>query len=146
MFCINLFTLKITTNEFFFFQWMELFKSQMLPETDAGYQVVETIVGHLSESNKDIPQVSALKWVIHVVDEPAVNAFVLPVSCTPHKKLIVLKQHLMCLLLNFYSLCLQNGQVFVFTGLLNAVSDIHQLSFILGHEIAHAVLEHAVSL
>ncbi|XP_019147432.1 metalloendopeptidase OMA1, mitochondrial [Corvus cornix cornix] len=94
--------------------WMELFKSQMLPETDAGYQVVETIVGHLSESNKDVPQVSALKWVIHVVDEPAVNAFVLP-----------------------------NGQVFVFTGLLDAVSDIHQLSFILGHEIAHAVLEHA---
>lgn len=36
-----------------------------------------------------------------------------------------------------------NGQVFVFTGLLDAVSDIHQLSFILGHEIAHAVLEHA---
>uniref|UniRef100_A0A663M2R5 Metalloendopeptidase OMA1, mitochondrial n=1 Tax=Athene cunicularia TaxID=194338 RepID=A0A663M2R5_ATHCN len=36
-----------------------------------------------------------------------------------------------------------NGQVFVFTGLLDAVSDIHQLSFILGHEIAHVVLEHA---
>ncbi|NXX23401.1 OMA1 Metalloendopeptidase, partial [Podargus strigoides] len=95
--------------------WMEEFKSKMLPETDARYQVVERVVGHLSESNKDIPQVSVLKWVIHVVDEPGVNAFVLP-----------------------------NGQVFVFTGLLNAVSDIHQLSFILGHEIAHAVLEHAV--
>ncbi|NXK17905.1 OMA1 Metalloendopeptidase, partial [Arenaria interpres] len=95
--------------------WMEEFKNKMLPETDARYQVVERVVGHLSESNKDIPQVSALKWVIHVVDEPGVNAFVLP-----------------------------NGQVFVFTGLLNAVSDIHQLSFILGHEIAHAVLEHAV--
>ncbi|KAM6077478.1 metalloendopeptidase OMA1, mitochondrial isoform 1-T7 [Theristicus caerulescens] len=94
--------------------WMEEFKSKMLPETDARYQVVERVVGHLSESNKDIPQVSALKWVIHVVDEPDVNAFVLP-----------------------------HGQVFVFTGLLNAVSDIHQLSFILGHEIAHAVLEHA---
>ncbi|XP_010160910.1 metalloendopeptidase OMA1, mitochondrial [Antrostomus carolinensis] len=94
--------------------WMEEFKSKMLPETDARYQVVERVVGHLSESNKDIPQVSALQWVIHVVDEPGVNAFVLP-----------------------------NGQVFVFTGLLNAVSDIHQLSFILGHEIAHAVLEHA---
>ncbi|XP_026507636.1 metalloendopeptidase OMA1, mitochondrial isoform X2 [Terrapene carolina triunguis] len=36
-----------------------------------------------------------------------------------------------------------NGQVFVFTGLLNVVSDIHQLYFILGHEIAHAVLGHA---
>ncbi|NWU77665.1 OMA1 Metalloendopeptidase, partial [Onychorhynchus coronatus] len=94
--------------------WMEEFKNQMLPETDARYQVVERVVGHLSESNKDIPEVSALKWVIHVVDEPGVNAFVLP-----------------------------NGQVFVFTGLLDAVSDIHQLSFILGHEIAHAVLEHA---
>ncbi|XP_053841523.1 metalloendopeptidase OMA1, mitochondrial isoform X1 [Vidua macroura] len=94
--------------------WMEQFKNQMLPETDARYQVVERVVGHLSESNKDVPQVSALKWVIHVVDEPGVNAFVLP-----------------------------NGQVFVFTGLLDAVSDIHQLSFILGHEIAHAVLEHA---
>ncbi|NXM92732.1 OMA1 Metalloendopeptidase, partial [Oenanthe oenanthe] len=94
--------------------WMEQFKNQMLPETDARYQVVERVVGHLSESNKDVPQVSALKWVIHVVDEPGVNAFVLP-----------------------------NGQVFVFTGLLEAVSDIHQLSFILGHEIAHAVLEHA---
>ncbi|POI21630.1 hypothetical protein CIB84_014624, partial [Bambusicola thoracicus] len=94
--------------------WMEKYESKMLPETDARYQVVKRVVGHLSESNKDIPQVSALTWAIHVVDEPEVNAFVLP-----------------------------NGEVFVFTGLLNAVSDIHQLSFILGHEIAHAVLEHA---
>ncbi|NXL88967.1 OMA1 Metalloendopeptidase, partial [Alectura lathami] len=95
--------------------WMEEFKSDMLPETDVRYQVVRRVVGHLSESNKDIPQVSALHWVIHVVDKPEINAFVLP-----------------------------NGQVFVFTGLLHAVSDIHQLSFILGHEIAHAVLEHAM--
>ncbi|XP_030311324.1 metalloendopeptidase OMA1, mitochondrial [Calypte anna] len=94
--------------------WMEEFKGKMLPETDERYRAVEVLFDHLSESNKDIPQISALKWVIHVVDEPDVNAFVLP-----------------------------NGQVFVFTGLLNAVSDIHQLSFIFGHEIAHAVLEHA---
>ncbi|XP_064003022.1 metalloendopeptidase OMA1, mitochondrial isoform X2 [Pogoniulus pusillus] len=94
--------------------WMEEFQSKMLPETDTRYQVVETVLGHLSESNKDIPRISALQWVIHVVDEPDINAFVLP-----------------------------NGQVFVFTGLLDAVSDVHQLSFILGHEIAHAVLEHA---
>ncbi|XP_009900480.2 metalloendopeptidase OMA1, mitochondrial [Dryobates pubescens] len=94
--------------------WMEEFQSKMLPETDARYRVVETVLGHLSESNKDIPRISALQWVIHVVDEPDINAFVLP-----------------------------NGQVFVFTGLLDAVSDVHQLSFILGHEIAHAVLEHA---
>ncbi|XP_067391593.1 metalloendopeptidase OMA1, mitochondrial isoform X3 [Emydura macquarii macquarii] len=94
--------------------WMEEFKNKMLSETDPRYQVVKKVVGHLSESNQDIPQVSEFKWVIHVVEEPGINAFVLP-----------------------------NGQVFVFTGLLNAVSDIHQLSFILGHEIAHAVLGHA---
>ncbi|NWR62080.1 OMA1 Metalloendopeptidase, partial [Bucorvus abyssinicus] len=94
--------------------WMEKFKGVILPETDVRYQVVETVLSRLSESNKDIPQVSALKWVIHVVDEPDINAFVLP-----------------------------NGQVFVFAGLLDAVSDIDQLSFILGHEIAHAVLAHA---
>ncbi|NWR71042.1 OMA1 Metalloendopeptidase, partial [Centropus unirufus] len=93
---------------------MEEFENKILPETDVRYQVVEAVFDHLSESNEDIPQISALKWVIHVVDEPDVNAFVLP-----------------------------NGQVFVFTGLLNAVSDLHQLSFILAHEIAHAVLEHA---
>lgn len=50
----------------------------------------------------------------------------------------------MCVFL--FSLCLQNGQIFVFTGLLTAVSDVNQLSFILGHEIAHAVLGHAVSI
>uniref|UniRef100_A0A452HIB2 Metalloendopeptidase OMA1, mitochondrial n=1 Tax=Gopherus agassizii TaxID=38772 RepID=A0A452HIB2_9SAUR len=94
--------------------WMEQFKNKMLSEIDPRYQVVKKVIGHLSESNQDIPQVSEFKWVIHVVEEPGINAFVLP-----------------------------NGQVFVFTGLLNAVSDIHQLSFILGHEIAHAVLGHA---
>nr|XP_060629576.1 metalloendopeptidase OMA1, mitochondrial isoform X1 [Anolis sagrei ordinatus]XP_060629577.1 metalloendopeptidase OMA1, mitochondrial isoform X1 [Anolis sagrei ordinatus] len=36
-----------------------------------------------------------------------------------------------------------NGQIFVFTGMLKAVLDINQLSFILAHEIAHAVLGHA---
>ncbi|XP_034977270.1 metalloendopeptidase OMA1, mitochondrial isoform X3 [Zootoca vivipara] len=35
-----------------------------------------------------------------------------------------------------------NGQLFVFTGMLSAVSDINELSFILGHELAHAVLGH----
>ncbi|XP_044883883.1 metalloendopeptidase OMA1, mitochondrial isoform X6 [Mauremys mutica] len=100
--------------ELFKASWMEQFKNKMLSETDPRYQVVKKVIGHLSESNQDISQVSEFKWVIHVVEEPDINAFVLP-----------------------------NGQVFVFTGLLNAVSDIHQLSFILGHEIAHAVLGHA---
>lgn len=96
--------------------WMEEFKNDMLPEKDARYLTVKEVVYHLIECNKDIPGISEINWIIHVVDSPDINAFVLP-----------------------------NGQVFIFTGLLNSVTDIHQLSFLLGHEIAHAVLGHAVS-
>uniref|UniRef100_A0A8C8ZDI4 Metalloendopeptidase OMA1, mitochondrial n=1 Tax=Prolemur simus TaxID=1328070 RepID=A0A8C8ZDI4_PROSS len=94
--------------------WMEEFKNDMLSEKDARYLTVKEVVYHLIECNKDIPGISEINWIIHVVDSPDINAFVLP-----------------------------NGQVFIFTGLLNSVNDIHQLSFLLGHEIAHAVLGHA---
>uniref|UniRef100_A0A8C9NYL4 Metalloendopeptidase OMA1, mitochondrial n=1 Tax=Spermophilus dauricus TaxID=99837 RepID=A0A8C9NYL4_SPEDA len=94
--------------------WMEEFKNDMLTEKDPRYLTVKEVVHHLIECNKDIPGISELNWVIHVVDSPDINAFVLP-----------------------------NGQVFIFTGLLNSVTDTHQLSFLLGHEIAHAVLGHA---
>lgn len=40
--------------------------------------------------------------------------------------------------------CLQqNGKIFVFTGILQAVADINQLAFVLGHEMAHALIGHA---
>lgn len=95
--------------------WMEEFKNDMLTEKDARYLAAKEVFFHLVECNKDIPEISEITWVIHVVDSPDINAFVLP-----------------------------NGQVFIFTGLLNSVTDIHQLAFLLGHEIAHAVLGHAV--
>ncbi|KAK7889322.1 hypothetical protein WMY93_024882 [Mugilogobius chulae] len=49
-----------------------------------------------------------------LLPDPKVNAFVLP-----------------------------NGKVFVFTGMLDAVADVHQLTIVLGHEMAHALLGHA---
>ncbi|XP_054576708.1 metalloendopeptidase OMA1, mitochondrial isoform X4 [Eptesicus fuscus] len=94
--------------------YMEEFKNDMLTEKDAQYLNIKEVFYHLIECNKDIPGISEIKWIIHVVDSPDINAFVLP-----------------------------NGHVFVFTGLFNAVVNVHQLAFILGHEIAHAVLEHA---
>ncbi|KAM5248577.1 metalloendopeptidase OMA1, mitochondrial [Ctenodactylus gundi] len=94
--------------------WMEEFKNDMLTEKDPRYLTVKEVLSHLVECNKDVPGISDISWVIHVVDSPDRNAFVLP-----------------------------NGQVFVFTGLLNSVTDAHQLSFLLGHELAHAVLGHA---
>lgn len=94
--------------------WMEEFKNDLLPEEDPRYLTVKKVVYHLTQCNQDVPGVSEINWVVHVVHSPKVNAFVLP-----------------------------NGQVFVFTGLLNSVTNMHQLSFLLGHEIAHAVLGHA---
>ncbi|GAB5575124.1 metalloendopeptidase OMA1 [Prionailurus iriomotensis] len=83
--------------------WMEEFKNDMLTEKDARYLMVKEVVYHLIECNKDIPGISEINWTIHVVDSPDINAFVLP-----------------------------NGQVFIFTGLLN----------ILGHAAEKASLVH----
>lgn len=59
---------------------MEEFKNNMLPEKDPRYLTVKEVLYHLIECNKDIPGLSEIHWIIHVVDSPDVNAFVLPVS------------------------------------------------------------------
>ncbi|XP_035503447.1 metalloendopeptidase OMA1, mitochondrial isoform X2 [Scophthalmus maximus] len=94
--------------------YMEEFAELLLPVTDPRHKVVERVVQHLAQRNKDIPQVSDVTWSVHVVQSPNVNAFVLP-----------------------------NGKVFMFTGMLDAVADVHQLTIVLGHEMAHAVLGHS---
>uniref|UniRef100_A0A3P8XPP6 Metalloendopeptidase OMA1, mitochondrial n=1 Tax=Esox lucius TaxID=8010 RepID=A0A3P8XPP6_ESOLU len=94
--------------------YMEEFANSLVPEKDPRHQVVEIVVQHLAQRNQDIPEVASIPWSVHVVDSPIVNAFVLP-----------------------------NGKVFMFTGMLEAVADVHQLTFILGHEMAHAVLGHS---
>uniref|UniRef100_A0A3Q2GL65 Metalloendopeptidase OMA1, mitochondrial n=1 Tax=Cyprinodon variegatus TaxID=28743 RepID=A0A3Q2GL65_CYPVA len=77
-------------------------------------QMVEQSVQLLAQRNKDIPEVSEVPWSVHVVEGPQINAFVLP-----------------------------NGKVFVFTGMLGAVADVDQLMIVLGHEMAHAILDHS---
>lgn len=59
---------------------MEEFKDAMLPERDPRYLTVKEVVYHLIQCNQDVPGISEINWVIHVVDSPDVNAFVLPVS------------------------------------------------------------------
>uniref|UniRef100_H3CL26 Metalloendopeptidase OMA1, mitochondrial n=2 Tax=Tetraodon nigroviridis TaxID=99883 RepID=H3CL26_TETNG len=93
---------------------MEEFAELLLPVTDVRHQVVERVVQHLAQRNKDVPEVSNVSWSVHVVQSPTVNAFVLP-----------------------------NGEVFMFTGMLENVTDVHQLTIILGHEMAHALLGHS---
>lgn len=64
------------------FQYMEEFAELLLPVTDVRHQVVERVVQHLAQRNKDVPEVSNVSWSVHVVQSPTVNAFVLPVSGT----------------------------------------------------------------
>lgn len=94
--------------------YMEEFKESLLPASDPRHQVVEQVVQHIAQRNQDIAEISSVSWTVHVVDGPTVNAFVLP-----------------------------NGEVFIFTAMLEAVADVHQLTFILGHEMAHALIGHA---
>ncbi|XP_063554376.1 metalloendopeptidase OMA1, mitochondrial isoform X6 [Gorilla gorilla gorilla] len=58
--------------------WMEEFKNDMLTEKDARYLAAKEVLCHLIECNKDVPGISQINWVIHVVDSPIINAFVLP--------------------------------------------------------------------
>lgn len=60
--------------------WMEEFKNDLLPEGDPRYLTVKKVVYHLTQCNQDVPGVSEINWVVHVVHSPKVNAFVLPVS------------------------------------------------------------------
>lgn len=62
------------------FQYMEEFAELLVPETDPRHQVVERVVQHLAQRNKDIPEMSEVTWSVHVVQSPNTNAFVLPVS------------------------------------------------------------------
>ncbi|XP_078417345.1 metalloendopeptidase OMA1, mitochondrial isoform X1 [Cetorhinus maximus] len=92
---------------------LESYKDKFLPVTDPMYETIQFVFNQLIEKNKDIPGVSETKWSINVVEDPEINAFVMP-----------------------------NGQVFVLTGLFKAVADTDQLACILGHEMAHCLLAH----
>ncbi|XP_039592049.1 metalloendopeptidase OMA1, mitochondrial [Polypterus senegalus] len=93
--------------------YLEDFKDNLVPENDPRHKAVTAVLMHLVAKNKDISELSAMSWTVNIVESPLVNAFVLP-----------------------------RGQVFVFTGMLEAVADIHQLFFVLGHEMAHALMGH----
>ncbi|XP_078074610.1 metalloendopeptidase OMA1, mitochondrial isoform X2 [Mustelus asterias] len=99
--------------EFEYQSVLESYKDKFLPVTDPMYETTHFVFNQLVEKNKDIPGVSETKWSINVVEDPEINAFVMP-----------------------------NGQVFVLTGLFKAVADTDQLACILGHEMAHCLLAH----
>ncbi|KAK3516605.1 hypothetical protein QTP70_021946 [Hemibagrus guttatus] len=93
---------------------LEEHENSLIPDSDPRHQVVKRVVQHLVDRNQDIEGMNSVPWTVHVIEKPTVNAYVMP-----------------------------NGMIFVFTGMLEAVGDIHQLAFVLGHEMAHALIGHA---
>ncbi|XP_034035101.1 metalloendopeptidase OMA1, mitochondrial [Thalassophryne amazonica] len=61
-------------------EYMKKFEDLLVPEHDPSHQMVDQVVQHLLQRNKDIPELSAVTWNVHVVQNPQINAFVLPVS------------------------------------------------------------------
>lgn len=90
-------------------------KGTLLPDTHLKHQLVLSIVTQLT-ANAPPPDQGTfqLNYQVHVFENPdLVSAF-----------------------------CLPSGDLIVFTGLIDACSNREELSFVLGHELAHSMLAH----
>ena len=85
----------------------------LLPESHGAHQLVQTTLTQLLSSNQS-PDLAGLSCKVHVFDNPdLISAYSLP-----------------------------TGDIIVYTGLVNACRSTEELSFVLGHEVAHYVLGH----
>ena len=92
-------------------------ESSILSHSHPTYRHVLSIVSQIIGKNWDKwgPIFECLHWSLYVVDSPLVNA-----------------------------VCMPSGEIFVFTGLIDACHNKEELAFILSHEVSHAVLGHGV--
>src|SRR5699024_10330811 len=97
---------------------LQLYNSNLLPNSNASTQRVARVAKQLLDRNKDIEQINEHDWSVSVIDdENTMNAFVLP-----------------------------SGNIFVFTGLLKICDNDDQLGIDLAHEISHAILLHGLEM
>ncbi|XP_062600148.1 metalloendopeptidase OMA1, mitochondrial-like [Saccostrea cucullata] len=93
---------------------LQINEDRILPNTHELYKVVIKVAERLCVNNLDIQQMKDIQWKVFIVNDKTFNAVVYP-----------------------------TGEIFVNTGLFNAVINEDQLAAILGHEMAHALLSHA---
>ncbi|OWF54417.1 Metalloendopeptidase OMA1, mitochondrial [Mizuhopecten yessoensis] len=94
---------------------MEQYKDSRLPATHPLYQPLLRVAKRLLIANQDLPILTELKWKLSIVEDSALNAFVLP-----------------------------TGHVFFTTAMLNLIENEDQLAVVFAHEMAHAVCSHAI--
>ncbi|KAK2150884.1 hypothetical protein LSH36_384g05020 [Paralvinella palmiformis] len=83
------------------------------PKMKQVYDKVVQVAQRVVDSNQHLEVLKRQKWNVILIDSDEANAFVLP-----------------------------TGQIFVFKGMLNLIENLDQLAVVLGHEIAHVVLNH----
>lgn len=92
---------------------LEAFANHILPANHPDHRRVFRVARRLVMANQS-KEMEHLSWQVNVVDSDEMNAFVLP-----------------------------NGHIFMFTGMLKVIPNEDSLATILGHEMSHAILQHA---
>lgn len=87
-------------------------RNMLLDITNPGYIRVANLTSKLLNANGDLDVIKHRRWCVVVVDDPDINAFVLP-----------------------------NGFIFVYTGIAACAND-DQLTIIVGHELTHCTNQH----
>lgn len=89
----------------------------ILPSTSPVYEKIHSIITQILAKNWS-PDFDGIQWKLYVLDSPeTVNA-----------------------------VCLPSGEIFVFSGIVEACHNQDELAFILAHEISHAVLGHGIEV
>ncbi|XP_033737930.1 metalloendopeptidase OMA1, mitochondrial-like [Pecten maximus] len=96
-------------------QHIEQYKDRTLLSSHILYQPLLRVAKRLLAANSDLPILKDLKWKLIIVDDPALNAFVLP-----------------------------TGHVFFTSAMLNLIENEDQLAVVFAHEMAHAVCSHSI--
>ena len=91
--------------------WLQDYENSIIPSNNHLYERVERVSNQLLKGNQDLQQINDKDWTVTVIDQPFREAFVL-----------------------------QNGNIFVFKGMLDFCTNDDQLAIVLGHEMAHALL------
>ena len=96
-------------------------QAQLLDNSQNGQTVINVAINLINAVNEYLAKIDRLDyvedyydWDVHLVAEDTVNAF-----------------------------CMPGGKIVMFSGILSFANTEEEIAFILGHEMAHALLDHS---
>jgi len=97
-------------------EYLTEYKDNIVGIRHPAYLRVQHVANKILASNRDVKEIYNKDWSVTIIEDKTKNAFVL-----------------------------SNGQIFVFTGILNICETDDDLAVVLGHEMSHAILGHAAN-